>query len=76
VRGGILLVLGGIALGALGSIGAGYGVASQLYGMQLTDRGLVFLVVAGALLLVAALACWVPARRATRVNPMVALRAE
>ncbi|HLP10231.1 MAG TPA: ABC transporter permease, partial [Opitutaceae bacterium] len=46
VRGGILLVLGGIALGALGSIGAGYGVASQLYGMQLTDRGLVFLVVA------------------------------
>ena len=76
LRGGLWLVLLGILLGALGSIAAGYGLASQLYGTRLADAGLVFVLVAGALLAVATLACLIPARRATRVDPLVALRAE
>jgi putative ABC transport system permease protein len=76
VRGGLLLVLCGILLGSLGSVVAGFAVASQLFGTQLLDTGIVFALVAIALLGVAAFACWVPARRATRVDPMIALRAE
>jgi putative ABC transport system permease protein len=76
VRGGLLLVGLGIAIGALGSVGAAVGVDSQVYGLQLADRGIVFAVVAAALLVVALLACWLPARRATRIDPMVALRVE
>ena len=76
VRGGLGLVLIGILLGALGSVGAGFGLSNQLYGTHFADAGVVFALVAGALLAVAAFACYVPARRATRVDPMIALRAE
>ena len=76
LRGGLALVLLGIALGALGSVATGYGLASQLYGTQLGDAGVVFGLVAAALLAVAFVACLLPARRATRVDPMVALRAD
>lgn len=76
VRGGLYLVAVGVAIGAGGSVLASFGIDSQIYGLQMADQGLVFAAVAITLLLVAVLACLVPARRATRVDPVVALRAD
>jgi putative ABC transport system permease protein len=76
IRGGLVLVGIGIGIGALASVPAGFGLQSQVYGMHTADFALVFGIVALSLGAVAALACWLPARRATRVDPMVALRAE
>ena len=76
VRGGLLLVVMGIAIGAVASVPAAFGMQSQVYGMRTLDFGVVFGVVTLALVLVAAISCWLPARRATQVDPMVALRAD
>jgi len=75
LRHGMTLVLVGVAIGALGSLGAGQLLSSQLYRVTGTDP-LVFTLVAVALIIVALLACWLPARRATRVDPVTALRTE
>jgi len=72
---GLRLVGLGLALGAVASYGAGQALASQLYATSSSDP-LVFLLVAFTLLAVALFACWIPARRATHVNPVEALRAE
>jgi ABC-type antimicrobial peptide transport system permease subunit len=71
----MLIVLVGLALGAGAALALTRVLASLLYDTSPTDR--VTLVVAGALLgAVALLACYFPARRATRVDAIVALRAE
>jgi putative ABC transport system permease protein len=63
----------GVSLGLAGSFLVGRGLATLLFGVQPQDP-LTFSVTVVALLLVAALASFIPARRATRVDPMVALR--
>ena len=75
LRDGMKLVLLGLAIGALVSLGTGRLLANQLYRVTSTDP-LVFTLVALVLIGVALLACWLPARKATRVDPVTALRAE
>jgi len=75
VRDGLRLTLIGIGLGLMGAIALGLILSRVLYGIQPMD-GPVYAGVTVLLLTVAALACYVPARRATRVDPLIALRAE
>ncbi len=72
---GLVLALFGLAVGLLGGILVGRAVQSTLYQVGAIDLPTLCLV--AVLLLAAALsACYLPARRATKVNPMVALRCE
>jgi putative ABC transport system permease protein len=73
--GGIRLTLIGVVLGAVGAAIAGRALGRLLYGITPTDP-VTFAAVALLLTAIAAIACYLPARRATRVDPMVALRAE
>ncbi|HEX5074802.1 MAG TPA: ABC transporter permease [Gemmatimonadaceae bacterium] len=75
VRDGMAPAVVGVALGAVGAFGITRLMRSLLYGVSATDP-VVFGLVATALVLVALGACWVPARRAARVDPNVALRNE
>jgi ABC-type antimicrobial peptide transport system permease subunit len=65
----------GLAMGLAGSIGASQLIRSMLYGTQPLDPS-VFFGVAAILLCVACAACLIPAWRASRLDPMAALRAE
>jgi putative ABC transport system permease protein len=75
IRQGAILVVAGLVLGLGGAVAGTSVLRSQLYGVDALDP-VVFGAVALLLIAVAALACWLPARRATKVDPMVALRAE
>jgi len=72
---GIRLALAGITAGALGSVLVTSAMTSLLYGVKPFDPVL-FAVLAAGLTIVVILACYIPARRATKVDPMIALRYE
>ena len=75
VRQGMQLVITGIALGIAGALALTRLMASMLYGVSATDPA-TFILVSVLLVMVALIACCVPARRAMRVDPMAALRME
>jgi putative ABC transport system permease protein len=75
MRQGLTLVACGAAIGVAGALGAVRVIASELYGVKPGDPW-TFLGAGALILIVGCLACWVPARRAMRVDPMVALRYE
>jgi putative ABC transport system permease protein len=75
VGSGMLLAVIGVAVGLIGAFAVTRLMASLLFGVSPTDLVTFGLVTAG-LLLVALLACYIPARRATKVDPLIALRYE
>jgi len=72
---GLKLVLSGIALGLVGALALRRTIEKLLFGVSPTDP-LTYIAIASLLVGVALVACWIPARRATKVDPLVALRSE
>jgi putative ABC transport system permease protein len=72
---GMRLVVPGLVVGLAGAYGATRWIASFLYGVGTVDWP-TYSSIAALLLAVALLACWIPARRANKVDPLVALRYE
>jgi ABC-type lipoprotein release transport system permease subunit len=72
---GLRFAIAGTALGAIGAFALTRTMSGLLFGVSSFDAG-TFAAMAMALVGVTMLACWVPARRASRVDPLVALRYE
>ena len=72
---GLVLTGGGLAFGVLAALGGTEIMRTLLFGVQPNDPA-TFAVVTALLLTVSLIASWIPARRATRIDPMIALRAE
>src|SRR5262249_26596622 len=75
VRQGLTLILIGLAAGLIGAYSLAQTTSLLLYGLRATDP-LTFILTAAGLTLIGLFGCWFPAWRATKVDPMVALRGE
>ncbi len=72
---GMKLAMLGVLLGLVGAVGITRWLTSLLFGVTVTDP-LTFALIALVPIVVATLACWIPARRATKVDPLMALKYE
>ncbi len=75
LKNGMALALIGVGIGLAGAFALTRFLESQLFQVAPTDK-VTFIAVASSLIVVALLACYIPARRATKVDPLVALRDE
>jgi len=75
LRQSVVLVGVGLAVGLAAALAGTRAIASFIVGVRPTDP-VTFVAVVGLLTVIALVACWIPARRATRVSPLVALRYE
>jgi predicted permease len=75
MRESMVLVIAGVVVGVAIALGTGRSIAALLFGLEPTDAATIFVALT-LMLIVAALAGYLPARRASRVDPMVALRYE
>lgn len=75
IRQGMFCGLVGVGIGALASIALTRFLGGFLYGVSPTDPQ-VFIIVALSLLFISFMSCYIPARRATKVDPIVALKSE
>jgi len=75
VREGLVLALSGVALGVAGALLLMRTIASLLFGVAPNDP-VTIAAASGLLTTIALVACYIPARRATRVDPLLALRCE
>jgi putative ABC transport system permease protein len=75
MRGGMAWALSGIALGLIGAFALSRGIGTLLFGVTAHDP-VTYSTVGMVLAVVAMLACYIPAARATRIDPVIALRAD
>jgi ABC-type antimicrobial peptide transport system permease subunit len=75
VRQGMVLTILGMTIGLVGAVAASYALVTLLWGVSRLDP-LTYCGVIAVLLAISAVACWVPASRAAKVDPAITLRAE
>ena len=75
VRQGMVLTGLGVVIGVAGAVAASRAVATLLFGVSRFDP-VTYLTVVGLLVGVSGIACWMPAWRAAKVDPVITLRAE